>query len=66
MAYTTADADALRAAIASGASEVRFSDGRSTRFRSLADLRSALAEVLLDLDASAAEPRVTYCEFRRD
>ena len=38
MSYTADDLAQVRAAIASGASQVRFSDGRMTMFRSQGDL----------------------------
>lgn len=44
MAYTQADADRLRSAIAKGASEVEV-NGERVRFRSLADMRATLAMI---------------------
>ena len=47
--YTESHRDALLEAIASGVLRVTY-DGRTTEFRSLADLRSALREVEAALD----------------
>ncbi len=44
MTYTTAQRDALRAAIASGVLRLSY-DGRSVEYRSMADLKAALNEV---------------------
>ena len=44
MAYTQADADRLRSAIAKGASEVEV-NGERVRFRSLADMRATLTMI---------------------
>jgi hypothetical protein len=49
MMYTEAHRDALLEAIASGVLRVSY-DGRSTEFRSLADLRATLREVETALD----------------
>jgi hypothetical protein len=38
---TQADIDAVAAAIARGESEVRFADGRTVKYRSVAELREA-------------------------
>ena len=44
MSYTTAQRDALRAAIASGVLRL-FYDGRNVEYRSMAELKAALNEV---------------------
>ena len=44
MSYTQGDIDKLRAAIAKGASEVRIGE-EQVKFRSLAEMRSLLAEM---------------------
>ena len=46
MAMTTADIDALDAAIASGASKVRFADGREITYRSLAEMLTARSRIV--------------------
>lgn len=56
MAWTQADADALKAAIAKGESRVTFAD-RSVEYRSLADMREALALIEAELAAAADPPR---------
>lgn len=49
MAWTEADRDALREAIALGASKVRYADGREVTFRSLDDMRSILEQIEAEL-----------------
>lgn len=72
MALTSADLDALDAAIASATLEVRFADGRTVKYRSTDDLLRARAFVAGQVAAStAADPLmvpggVTYAEFSRD
>jgi hypothetical protein len=44
MAYTTTQLAALQSALASGATSVAF-EGRTVTYRSVADLKSAIAEV---------------------
>lgn len=55
MAFTQSDIDALKAAIATGALEVRYADGRYTRFRSLKEMRETLE--LMERDVRTT-PRV--------
>ncbi|KQP11166.1 hypothetical protein ASF28_08975 [Methylobacterium sp. Leaf99] len=43
MAYTDKDIAALKAAIATGATKVRFADNREVTYRTLAEMRSILA-----------------------
>ena len=50
--YTTEDRNALASAIASGASKVRYSDGREVTFRSLVDMRAELARADEELGLS--------------
>lgn len=45
MAFTQADVVALERAIALGATKVRFADNREVAYRSLAEMRSLLAEM---------------------
>jgi len=52
MAYTQADIDALKTAIASGAIEVRHSDGRMVRYRSLQEMENLLNIMQADLGAT--------------
>lgn len=53
MAYTSADLDALDAAITDDALEVEY-DGRRTKFRSMSELLAARAHVKAELAAAAA------------
>lgn len=66
MAYTQADLTAINEAIASGASEVRFADGRMIRNRSLADLRSIRDEIAAEVGPQPEAIRTTYASFSRD
>ena len=66
MAWTQTDVDALKAAIATGALEVRYADGRHVRYRSLADMERTLALMQGEVAGTAATPRVTYAAFSRD
>jgi hypothetical protein len=69
MAYTQADIDALKAAIATGAKRVKFGagpDARETEFRSLEEMRATLADMLAEVSPSSVLPRVTYAEHCRD
>lgn len=45
MAWTTAQLDDLREAVASGASSVRDADGKSVTFRSVAELLALIAHL---------------------
>lgn len=51
-AFTTADAAAIRQAIATGEKKVRFADGSETEYRSMLDLQIALAMIERDLAAA--------------
>lgn len=64
MALTTADEDRILAAIARGESEVRFSDGRTVKYRSVSELRDALS--LARSERSVPMNRTTLAGFRRD
>lgn len=64
MAWTQSDIDALKKAIATGAQEVEYADGRRVRFRSLAHMRETLA--LMEEGVSGTQqPRVSYVKFNR-
>jgi hypothetical protein len=45
MAWTQADIDRLKEAIATGARKVRYADGRETEFRSLKEMWDTLARM---------------------
>lgn len=64
MALTTADEDRILAAIARGEAEVRFSDGRTVKYRGVSELREALA--LARSERSVPMNRTTVPNFRRD
>lgn len=57
MAFTTADADALRAAMATGAMKVRYADGREVTYRTLAEMERILRTIDAVVASPAAEPR---------
>lgn len=65
MAYTPADLDRIDMAIASGVSEVEYSDGSRVRYRSLAELRAARADIKASLAGAgaASNRRVTVAGF---
>ena len=50
MAWTQADADAIREAIASGELVVQHSDGRRITYRSINELKAALVLILEHVD----------------
>ncbi|MFZ5715765.1 MAG: phage head-tail joining protein [Bradyrhizobium sp.] len=69
MTYTQDDIAALTAAIATGASEVTFGSGpdrRTVVYRSLAEMRSLLAEMIVAVQPAAQAPRVSYIRHTRD
>ena len=57
MAYAQKDIDALQAAIATGATKVRFADNREVVYRSLADMRSTLAEMRAEVTRTSGRTR---------
>lgn len=59
MAWTEADKTALKAAIATGASSVTYSDGSSVDYRSLADMRRTLALIEEELSPTVTRVRTT-------
>ena len=63
MPIATADEDAILAAIARGEAEVRFADGRSVKYRSVGELREALA--LARSERSVPMNRTTLTSFSR-
>lgn len=68
MPYTQTDIDTLKTSIASGALEVEFGSGterRRVKYRSLADMRSTLAEMIAEVSPSTSLGRVTYIEHDR-
>lgn len=56
MAWTTADRDALKSAIATGALKVVYPNGTEITYRSLREMRQTLA--LIDADVAGAVTRV--------
>jgi hypothetical protein len=68
MAFTTADRDALKKAIATGARRVKFGagpDSREVEYRNLADMLSTLAVIERELMPSPASA-VGFAEHTRD
>ena len=69
MSYTSADRDALKAAIASGARRVKFGagpDSREVEYRSLDDMKRVLADMDAELDPSSRPPRSSFVAHYRD
>ena len=64
MALTQADEDSILAAIARGEAEVRFSDGRMVKYRSIGELREALS--IARAERTVPMNRTTLAGFRRD
>lgn len=65
MSWTQADLDAINQAMATGAMEVRFADGRLVKYRSLAEMRSIRDEIASAIGAVPESPRTTYASFSR-
>ena len=57
MTYSQSQLDVLEAALASGALTVEY-DGRRVTYRSVAELKEAIAEVRTALDAASGKTRV--------
>lgn len=66
MSWTQADLIAINQAIATGAMEVRFADGRLVKYRSLAEMRSIRDEIASALGLKPEPMRTTYASFCRD
>lgn len=66
MNWTQTDLDAINEAIATGASKVRFADGREVTYRGLADMRSVRDEIAQAIGRTVDTPRVTFASFTRD
>lgn len=65
MAWTQAEIDALKTAIGLGVTQVSY-QGRTTTYRSLAEMRATLKMMEGDVDAGGTTPRrTTYASFRR-
>ena len=64
MSYTQAQVDALRAAISSGATRLRM-NGEEVQYRSLAEMRSVLAEMEAVVTAKVL-PKVGVVHYVRD
>lgn len=67
MAWAATDLTTIDQAIASGVSEVQFSDGRRVRYASVSDLMKARGLISAEVNAAGAAPvnRSTYAEFTR-
>lgn len=64
MAWTQDDVDALKAAIATGATDVQYSDGSRITYRSLRDMRDTLAMMQGEVTKAAEPARRTYGAIR--
>lgn len=62
MAFTQADVDELKSAIASGARTVRYTDNSEVTYRSLAEMKSILGDMQAEVDKAAGSKR--YKAFR--
>lgn len=64
--FTQAQLDAIKRAYASGVTRVQY-DGKSTEYRSLAEMREIIATIEADLASHAGKkpPIAGYASFRR-
>ena len=65
MAWTQAEYETLKAAVASGQQEVRYQD-KSVRYHSLSEMRSLLAQMEYDMNAAAGARGRALLRFKRD
>ncbi len=65
MTYTISQRDALKQAIASGVLRISY-DGKSVEYRSMAELKSALAEVEQCLAKDNGQPRTRQIKIYAD
>jgi hypothetical protein len=66
MAYTTDDQTALQRALVSGELRVAFSDGRSVEYRSIREIKEALAVVNTTLNASSGKKRIRQVQVNME
>lgn len=69
MAYTQADIDALKAALASGAKRVKFGSGpdsREVEYFTRAEMLAQLDDMTKEVTPTAVAPRVSYVRHCRD
>lgn len=66
MTWTPDDLAAINAAIATGAVEVRFPDGRMVKYRTLAEMRSTRDEIAEAVGTKPEPIRTTLASFSRD
>lgn len=69
MAWTQSDIDALKRAIATGVKKASFGSGETRReqeFRSLAEMKEALADMIAEVAGANALPRTSITQFIRD
>lgn len=64
MAWTQDDVDALKAAMATGARDVQYSDGSRISYRTLAEMRDVLAEMQAEIVKATQPGRRTYRAVR--
>jgi len=65
MTYTISQRDALKQAIASGVLRISY-DGKSVEYRSLSDLKAALAEVEQGLARDNGQPQTRQIKIYAD
>lgn len=64
MAFTQADVDAIKTAIASGEHEITYGDGRRIQYRSVAELQSALQLAQNEVAAAAGTTKKRTVRFQ--
>jgi hypothetical protein len=65
MAWTQVEYETLKAAVASGQQEVRYSD-KSVRYHSLSEMRSLLAQMEHEMAAASGSRGRELLRFKRD
>ncbi len=65
MAWTQSDIDALKSAIATGAREVRYADGRLVVYRTLDEMMRVLASLSAEVSPNTQPPRFSLAEYHR-
>ncbi|CAN7317458.1 hypothetical protein LJR009_001606 [Bosea sp. LjRoot9] len=69
MAWTQSDIDALKSAIATGVKKASFGSGETRReqeFRSLAEMKQTLADMIDEVAGTNAVQRTSITQFTRD
>lgn len=63
MAFAQSDIDALKRALATGAMQVRYADGRSVTYRSVAEIREILSVAEAEANGAGVKRQNTVASF---